>query len=112
MEAPAVERGCLGPKCECGCGVSGGERYGSRRRAPGVVVPRLPWEAEFPRRLTQPQAAGLCLQGSEGLGGARGSECLTSSQVMLTLAQGPHCENDSKVTENLAPWSLEEMTGS
>lgn len=48
----------------------------------------------------------------EGLGDALGSECLTSSQVMLTLAQGPHCENnDSKVTENLAPWPLEEMTG-
>ena len=31
---------------------------------------------------------------------------------MLTLAQGPHCENDSKVTESLAPWSLEEMAGS
>ena len=31
---------------------------------------------------------------------------------MLALAQAPYLENsDSKVTENLPPWSLEEMTG-
>lgn len=94
------------PKCECGCGLGGGERWGSRRGGPWGSGSHLLWEAESLRRLTKPREGGLRLRVPEGLGDVLGSECLTSSQVMLTLAQGPHFENnDSKVRIwLLGPW--------
>ena len=83
-----------------------------QERGPWGTGSHLLWVAESLKRLTKPLEGGLRLRVPEGLGDVLGPECLTSSQVMLALAQGPHLENsDSKVTENLAPWSLEEMTG-
>lgn len=98
-------------KCECGCGLGGVRGEGVGRGGPGVVVPTFRGKQSH-REAHQAPEGGLLLQVPEGVWVAFGIRVSNKFSSDAGAGQGPHFgSSDSTVTENLAPWSLEEMTG-